>query len=148
MLFYRVSEIHARAKLINDQILPDLDGLPSSNAAPWGDENKKELVDRNDYHVLVNGCYMGGELAFDDQRFEMIFRMLNSWQKTEQIFAEKVSISFGRKTGLPAFVYKGPQCLKGRQYPRSLGKKFIGQSNLSMPGCFYGTIHCQLEDGI
>ena len=27
----------------------------------------------------VNGCYMGGELALDDQRFEMLLRLLNGW---------------------------------------------------------------------
>ena len=36
MLFYRVSEIHARAKLINEHIQPDLTVCLHLNAAPWG----------------------------------------------------------------------------------------------------------------
>ena len=69
MLFYRVSEIHARAKLINEKIRPDLVVCLHLNASPWKDPEKKELGETNDFHVLVNGCYMGGELALDDQRF-------------------------------------------------------------------------------
>lgn len=136
MLFYRVSEIHARAKLINEHIQPDLTICLHLNAAPWGDENKKELVDRNDYHVLVNGCYMGGELAFDDQRFEMIFRLLSAWQKTEQIFAEKVSVSFGRKTGLPAFAYKGPNALKVGNTPGVWARNLLANRIYQCPVIF------------
>ena len=136
MLFYRVSEIHARAKLINEHIQPDLTVCLHLNAAPWGDENKKELVDRNDYHVLVNGCYMGGELAFDDQRFEMIFRLLSAWQKTEQIFAEKVSITFGRKTGLPAFAYKGPNALKVGNTPGVWARNLLANRIYQCPVVF------------
>jgi hypothetical protein len=112
VLFYRVSEIHARADFINTQVLPDFAFCIHLNAAPWPDPDSFELLDRNDYHVLVNGCYMGGELADDQQRFEMIYRLLNGWHKTELLLAENVSRSFSRLTKLPAFSYKGPNALK------------------------------------
>ena len=112
VLFYRVSEIHARADFINTQVLPDFVVCIHLNAAPWSDPDSFELLDRNDYHVLVNGCYMGGELADDQQRFEMIYRLLNGWHKTELVLAENVSRSFSRLTKLPAFSYKGPNALK------------------------------------
>jgi N-acetylmuramoyl-L-alanine amidase len=112
VLFYRVSEIHARADFINTQVLPDFAVCIHLNAAPWSDPDSFELLDRNDYHVLVNGCYMGGELADDQQRFEMIYRLLNGWHKMELLLAENVSRSFSRLTKLPAFSYKGPNALK------------------------------------
>jgi N-acetylmuramoyl-L-alanine amidase len=62
LLFYRVDEIRARADLINHSIKPDLVISIHFNAAPWPDAEKRELVGRNDHHILVNGCYMGGEL--------------------------------------------------------------------------------------
>ena len=53
-----------------------------------------------------------GELADDQQRFEMIYRLLNGWHKTELLLAENVSRSFSRLTKLPPFSYKGPNALK------------------------------------
>jgi len=70
------------------------------------------LVTRNDYHVLVNGCYMGGEVAYDNQRFEMIWRVVNRWAGKERLIAEHMSQAFAQETGLPAFTYKGPNALK------------------------------------
>ena len=52
MLFYRVSEIHARAKLINEKIRPDLVVCLHLNASPWKDPEKKELGETNDFPPL------------------------------------------------------------------------------------------------
>ena len=111
LYFYRVSEIMARSEIIRKS-QPDLVLCIHLNAAPWPDPDKKSLVDRNDYHVLVNGCYMGGEIAFDNQRFEMIWRLINRWADKERLIAEHMSQAFSKDTGLPAFAYKGPNALK------------------------------------
>jgi len=117
LLFYRVDEIRARANLINHSIKPDLVISIHFNAAPWPDAEKRELVGRNDHHILVNGCYMGGELAYDDQRFELIWRLLNRWSVMEQHLAEALSHSFSQVTGMPTFSYKGPNALKIGEVP-------------------------------
>ena len=111
LYFYRVSEIMARSELIK-KIKPDLILCIHLNAAPWSDPEQKSLVTRNDYHVLVNGCFMGGEMAYDNQRFEMVWRLVNRWEDTERLIAECMSRAFAQKTGLPAFAYKGPNALK------------------------------------
>ena len=111
LYFYRVSEIMARSQIIKKR-KPDLVLCIHLNASPWPDPEKKSLVSRNDYHVLVNGCYMGGEVAYDNQRFEMIWRLVNRWDVRERFIAEHISKAFGQKTGLPAFAYKGPNALK------------------------------------
>jgi len=111
LYFYRVSEIMARSEIIRKS-QPDLVLCIHLNAAPWPDPDNKSLVDRNDYHVLVNGCYMGGEIAYDNQRFEMIWRLINRWADKERLIAEHMSQAFSKDTGLPAFAYKGPNALK------------------------------------
>jgi N-acetylmuramoyl-L-alanine amidase len=111
LYFYRVSEIMARSEIIRKS-QPDLVLCIHLNAAPWPDPDNKSLVTRNDYHVLVNGCYMGGEIAYDNQRFEMIWRLLHRWEGTERLIAEHMSQAFAQETGLAAFAYKGPNALK------------------------------------
>ena len=111
LYFYRVSEIMARSEIIRKS-QPDLVLCIHLNAAPWPDPDNKSLVTRNDYHVLVNGCYMGGEVAYDNQRFEMIWRLVNRWADKERLIAEHMSQAFAQETGLPAFAYKGPNALK------------------------------------
>lgn len=111
LYFYRVSEIMARSEIIRKS-QPDLVLCIHLNAAPWPDPDNKSLVTRNDYHVLVNGCYMGGEVAYDNQRFEMIWRLVNRWADRERLIAEHMSQAFAQETGLPAFAYKGPNALK------------------------------------
>ena len=111
LYFYRVSEIIARSEIIRKS-QAGLVLCIHLNAAPWPDPDNKSLVDRNDYHVLVNGCYMGGEIAYDNQRFEMIWRLLHRWESTERLIAEHMSQAFSQETGLPAFAYKGPNALK------------------------------------
>ena len=111
LYFYRVSEIMARSEIIRKS-QPNLILCIHLNAAPWPDPDNKSLVARNDYHVLVNGCFMGGEVAYDNQRFEMIWRLVNRWADKERLIAEHMSQAFAQETGLPAFTYKGPNALK------------------------------------
>jgi N-acetylmuramoyl-L-alanine amidase len=111
LYFYRVSEIMARSEIIRKS-QAGLVLCIHLNAAPWSDPDNKSLVDRNDYHVLVNGCYMGGEIAYDNQRFEMVWRLVNRWADKERLIAEHMSQAFSQETGLPAFAYKGPNALK------------------------------------
>ncbi|OUU12452.1 MAG: hypothetical protein CBC00_02250 [Verrucomicrobia bacterium TMED40] len=136
MLFYRVSEIYARADLINQDFRPDLTVCIHLNAAPWKDANQSELVDRNDYHVLVNGCYMGGELSYDNQRFEMLIRLLNGWNERERDYAESLSYSLARGTGLPAFSYKGPNALKIGSVPGVWARNLLANRLYRSPVVF------------
>ncbi|MEK9772842.1 MAG: hypothetical protein VW576_04700 [Opitutae bacterium] len=136
LLFYRVDEIRARAELLNQSIKPDLVICIHLNAAPWADPKQRELVERNDHHMLVNGCYMGGELAYDDQRFEMIWRLLNRWSVTEQHLAESLSLSFSEITSMPAFSYHGPNALKVGQVPGVWARNLLASRLYRCPVVF------------
>ena len=53
-----------------------------------------------------------GEVAYDNQRFEMIWRLVNRWACKEGLIAGHMSQAFAQVTELPAFAYKGPNALK------------------------------------
>lgn len=107
-LFYRVSEIHARAKKVNDTIKPDVVLCLHYNAEAWGDATKPQFSPMNHMHVLVNGCYSPVELEQQDVRFEMFQRLLSRMHEEELPFAEAVANGMRASTGLPAYVYTTP----------------------------------------
>jgi hypothetical protein len=104
-LFYRVAEIHARARILNEKIKPDLALCLHFNAEPWGDPTHPDLVDANHLHVLINGAYSSSELGYDDQRFAMLLKLLNRAYPEELAAAELVAGSMARITGLPPYRY-------------------------------------------
>jgi len=104
-LFYRVAEIHARARILNEKIKPDLALCLHFNAEPWGDPTHPDLVDANHLHVLINGAYSSSELGYDDQRFAMLLKLLNRAYPEELAAAEFVAGSMARITGLPPYRY-------------------------------------------
>ncbi|HEY1051193.1 MAG TPA: hypothetical protein VGE39_15590, partial [Prosthecobacter sp.] len=82
-LFYRVSEIHARATKVNETIKPDMVLCLHYNAEAWGDATAPQFTPLNHMHVLVNGCYSPGELQQQDVRFEMFSRLFSRIHEEE-----------------------------------------------------------------
>ena len=75
------------------------------------------LIDTKHLHLLVNGSYLQDELEFDDERFEMIRRLLSRAYVEELAIADTVASSMANATGLPAF-----------QYPTTLTTTKVGTS--------------------
>lgn len=117
MLFYRYSEIRRRAVLVNTKLHPDVVLCLHFNAEGWGDPNNPTLIDANHFHMLVNGSYLKDELELDDERFEMIRRLLSRAYGEELPMADTVAIEMARQTQLPAF-----------QYPTTLTTTKVGSS--------------------
>src|SRR6266702_5215653 len=105
ILFYRYSEIRRRAVLVNTKLHPDLVLCLHFNAEGWGDPKSPNLVDPNHLHLLVNGSYLKEELEFDDERFEMIRRLLSRAYDEELLLAESVAAEMARETQLPPYQY-------------------------------------------
>ena len=105
ILFYRYSEIRRRAALVNFKQHPDLVLCLHFNAEGWGDPTSPMLTDANHLHLLVNGSYLGEELEFDDQRFEMIRRLLSRAYDEELPLADTIAVAMARETGLPPYAY-------------------------------------------
>lgn len=117
MLFYRYSEIRRRAVLVNNKLHPDLVLCLHFNAEGWGDPSNPTLIDNNHLHLLVNGSYLQDELDLDDERFEMIRRLLSRAYDEELTIADTVATSMAKATGLPAY-----------QYPTTLTTTKVGSS--------------------
>ena len=109
MLFYRYSEIRRRAALVNNKLHPDLVVCLHFNAEGWGDPGSPTLIDTNHLHLLINGSYLPDEIALDDERFEMIRRLLSRAYDEELPVADAVASSMSKATGLPAYQYPTTQ---------------------------------------
>jgi N-acetylmuramoyl-L-alanine amidase len=112
LLFYRVAEIRRRAKLINDEIRPDLVLCLHFNAEPWGDPAHPSLSDKNHLHLLVTGDFAQSELAYDDERFDMVRKLLSRAYDEELAGSDSVAASLAQATGLPPYVYTGPNAIR------------------------------------
>jgi hypothetical protein len=109
ILFYRYSEIRRRAVLVNTRIHPDLVICLHFNAEGWGNPNQPITTDINHLHLLVNGSYLETELAFDDERFEMIRRLLSRAYDEELPAADSVATAMAKETRLTAYQYPTTQ---------------------------------------
>ena len=105
ILFYRYSEIRRRAALVNFKLHPDLVLCLHFNAEGWGDPTSPMLTDINHLHLLTNGSYLAEELEFDDERFEMIRRLLSRAYDEELPLADTIAQAMARETGLPSYAY-------------------------------------------
>ena len=105
ILFYRYSEIRRRAALVNFKLHPDLVLCLHFNAEGWGDPNNPTLTEADHLHLLVNGSYLAEEFELDDERFEMIRRLLSRVYDEELPLADTVAAAMARETGLLPYQY-------------------------------------------
>lgn len=105
-LFYRTSEIRARAAYVNQVLQPDLVLCLHFNAVAWGDPANPTLVDENHLHILLNGAYTDEEIGFDDQRYEMIRKILQGTLHEEAAVAGVMADVFAKQTNLPPYPYE------------------------------------------
>lgn len=124
ILFYRGSEIRQRARRMNATLRPDIVLCLHFNAEAWGDERNPTLIDKNHLHLLVNGSYLPPELEFDDERFEMLQRLLSRAYDEEIKIADTAAATMAQKTALPPYQYTTDNVTKvgtsGYVYARNL----------------------------
>ena len=102
LLFYRTAEIAARARLVNEQLKPDLTLCIHFNAVEWNECH--DLVDANALLVFVHGDYLPAELADDSQKLRLFQKLLERSHEIEQPVAEALASALSKATGLPAEV--------------------------------------------
>ncbi len=105
-LFYRVGEIRRRAKLVNDSFRPDLVVCLHFNAEAWGEPTTPELVTVNHLHFLIAGSLSADELAYEDQRFDMLAKLLSRSFVEESAVTSTVARAMVKQTGLPPYTYR------------------------------------------
>ncbi|MFM8981298.1 MAG: N-acetylmuramoyl-L-alanine amidase, partial [Spartobacteria bacterium] len=106
-LFYRTAEIRRRAVLVNDSLKPDLVLALHFNAEAWGNPAKPSLVTKNHAHFLVTGGWSNKELSYEDQRYEMLVKLLNGSHEEEVAASKALAKTTLAATGLPPYIYQG-----------------------------------------
>src|SRR6202040_2830577 len=91
--------------LVNTKLHPDLVLFLLLNAEPWGDPKNPTLVDENHLHLLVNGSYLESELELDNERFEMLRKLLSRAYEEELPIANAIAAAMAKETQLPAYEY-------------------------------------------
>ncbi|NJK92143.1 MAG: hypothetical protein HC904_10120 [Blastochloris sp.] len=71
LAFYRPAEIGARAQRVRE-LRPDFTLCMHYNAAPWRNKRRPALLKANKLVVFVLGSFMAEELAYEDQKFNLI----------------------------------------------------------------------------
>ncbi len=104
-LFYRQAEIRHRAQVVNIELKPDVVLCLHFNADAWGNPDQPAFVPSNHFHVLVNGCYGASELRLDDNRFEMLLRLLGGVTNEEQRLSTRVADRLASALALPPYIY-------------------------------------------
>jgi N-acetylmuramoyl-L-alanine amidase len=131
-LFYRTSEIEARAELVN-RIKPDLtlcihfNATPGSKDTPWTQDNR--LV------FFIHGCYEAVEIDLEEQRFKLFSKLLEGSHETELALTLKIAKAMASQTGLPPVEYPpSPHYIKVGNNP------YVYARNLSANRLFVGPV--------
>lgn len=103
--FYLTGEIRARARRINLAFRPDLVLCLHYNAESWADPKKPTLTQNNHFHVLLHGALTSGELAHDDERYEMLTKILQHNHDEERGLGIAITKSLAEATQLPPYNY-------------------------------------------
>jgi N-acetylmuramoyl-L-alanine amidase len=106
-LFYRTAEIRRRAVLVNDSLKPDIVLALHFNAEAWGNPAKPSLITKNHAHFLVTGGWSKKELSYEDQRYEMLVKLLNGSHDEEVAVSKALAKTALAATGLPPYIYQG-----------------------------------------
>lgn len=132
-LFYRASEIRRRAKLVNESIHPDIVLCLHFNAEAWGNEKNPTLVPENHLHLLVTGAWGRSELEYEDQRLDMLVKLLNRSFTEEVAVSNAVASSMARATGLPPYVYRGGSVVRVNDNPYIWARNLLANRLFSCP---------------
>jgi len=136
ILFYRVSEIRARARLVNEKFKPDLVLCLHFNAEAWGNPAKPTLVDVNHLHFLILGAFSAEELTYEDQRFGMLLKLLNRSFPEELAATKAVAKSMAEATGMPPFEYKSAVAVDVGGGPYIWGRNLLANRLFEAPVIF------------
>jgi hypothetical protein len=132
-LFYRVSEIRRRARLVNGSLRPDIVLCLHFNAEAWGNEKKPVLVRDSHLHFLVTGVWSARELAHEDQRHDMLVKLLGRTFPEELGVTNAIAGSMARATRLPPYTYKSPNAVRVGDNPYVWARNLLANRLFQCP---------------
>lgn len=127
LLFYRTGEIRERARVINEEIKPDVVLCLHFNADSQPDPDNPVLFDEEHFHMILNGAYMEMEMANDDERFQMVMKMVQGVFREELELSRFAASAFSEVTKLKAYQYK-PNSLRAKNVG---GNPFLWARNMA-----------------
>lgn len=136
LFFYRISEIRARAQMVNERLKPDLVVCLHMNAEEWGEPENPKLQPRNHLHALVNGCYGARELESDDIRAEMLAHLFSRTSEESIPLSECVVETLAEATGLPPFTYFSPNAVRVGDGPYLYARNLLANRLYRAPVVF------------
>jgi hypothetical protein len=136
LFFYRISEIRARARLVNDVAKPDVVLCLHFNAEEWGEPENPQLQPHNHLHALVNGCYGAKELEADDVRAEMLGHLFGRVAEESVPLTECVVETLAEETGLPPFTYFSPNAIRVGEGPYVYARNLLANRLYRTPVVF------------
>ena len=92
------------------------------------------LVESNHLHLLVNGAYLPAELELDDERFEMLQKLLSRrLSRGARVWPETIAGTMAKTTGLPPYHYKTENVTPVGAQRIRLRPELDGDAALPMP---------------
>ncbi len=132
-LFYRASEIRRRARIVNEAEHPDVVVCLHFNAEEWGDEKNPRLTTENHLHFLLTGAMTRDELSYDDQRLDMLVKLLNRSFAEELPLTNALADTMSRATGLPPYTYRGGSVVRVNDNPYVWARNLLANRLFTCP---------------
>lgn len=136
LMFYRISEIRARADAVNERVRPDVVVCLHFNAEDWREPDDPKLVPRNHLHALINGCYGPRELEWDDVRSEMLEHLFFKTAAESLPLTEAVVEALAEGSGLPPFTYFSPNARRIGDSPYVYSRNLLANRLYRVPVVF------------
>ncbi|RFC46397.1 MAG: N-acetylmuramoyl-L-alanine amidase [Verrucomicrobia bacterium] len=136
LFFYRISEIRARAQLVNELLKPDVVVCLHMNAEEWGEPEHPVLQPRNHLHAIVNGCYGRRELESDDIRAEMLAHLFGRIADEAVPLSECVVETLAEATGLPPYTYFSNNAFRAGEGPYLYSRNLLANRLYRVPVVF------------
>lgn len=128
-----MAEIRRRATLVNQVLRPDIVICLHFNAEGWGDPGKPELVEQNHLHFLITGALSPQEISYEDQRFDMLVKLLNRSFLEEVALANVMSRRMSAPTGLPPFAYRTGAAIRVNANPYVWARNLLANRLFACP---------------
>ncbi len=144
--FYRLSEIRARARKVNQQLKPDVVLCLHFNAEAWGDPSEPAFVPRNHLHFLINGAYNMAEMAREDERHQLLMRLLQGTHAEERALAKVMATHMARVTQLPAYHYTTNNVKRPLKNPYIYARNLLANRLFECPVLYFEPYVMNCED--
>lgn len=131
-----MAEIRARAERINGEIQPDIVICLHADGTSFPPAGTPRLPEGGTLHVLVNGAYSADELAYDDQRLDMLGKLLSGAGEEEIALGDAVARQLAIDTGLPPMTYTGANAVQVNDNPFLWARNLIANRIYQCPTIF------------